>query len=356
VLNSDLNKKVDQFFDEFTHITVGSGLDNLLVETEDLETRVKTAAAEFMTDPALNAAFRAMVSALREDPEPLNLESAIRLFGSQNTAQFLIIHKIGNVVKTKAYARDPKTERIMTPPDMLLKYAIAARAAFGENSRYKITAFAAGIVYDLLLLQIQQNADAKFRKRNGDFLDECFKVAIDRAKLAIRLGRKRKQLTLSKSIPALMLFHELSRVIMSMIFPDYLDLLKASAKNEIPRTVEFFAVQERFGITPHLFGTLITNCFQVMPEISEVLLHWDTPYLLLDRPTPATTKTNEKYDVAAICLLATHLHAEKELPKEFQGLLVVPEYRPELSEFDFSFDPGPILKPPTDSEEEEEEE
>lgn len=324
-------------------VAVAAGLDELLSESESADHKVKTIVRELAARPDLGGLFEADVAALRkrgsggaqgDAAERIPLEESVRLFGLQSSVSFLVAHKLADRIPCKPLARDPKTGRLLLAPAQILRFAHAAREAFGEEGRYRDSAFAAGLVFDLLCLLITADLPAESQRKLVDFVGARFARGLRIAASAVKLARGKKSLKLERHLVAAALLREAAKGAMAYIFPSYPDFLKSCEAARVPLSVRNQGEQDRFGGNYQALSKILSWAFEILSASGPALTRCDTPFMFHDEKKP------DEHDLAAICFLAAHLERGQDALPPSQGgrWVAASALRPELKDLDLQLD------------------
>jgi hypothetical protein len=275
---------------------------------------------------------------MRSREEKAPLEESIRVYGIHNAVMFLVASKIADQIQCKALARDPKTGRLLPPAHQILRFAVKARKEFGEDGRHRDTAFAAGLVYDIVALTIAADQPAAEAKRLTDFLEARFTRGLRAGAIALRLARAKKSLKLERYLVSAPLLREAAKGAMACLFPQYPDFLKAAEKSGIALSLRGVAEHERFGGSYQILSLVLSWCFELLTGSGATLLQCDTPFML------SAEKRMDEYDLAAICFLAAHISRDKPAPAKAGTRVRAAEVRPELRELDLEYDPAAVTQ------------
>lgn len=322
---------MDRCFDRLIQPLFAAQIDSLLTESKDNEVRIKALLEELKDHPSWGDDLVRQVNSKREEGDPLGLESAIRKLGIESVRGFVIVQKLSEVFFTKAFERDKETGIVKTPSESLLVRAAAARECFGTEGRYRDSAYLGGLIFDLLSIVNATTAEAALRKRQQDFINECFKEGLSQAGLALKLARGHSRLVLEKQLIPLVLFHQASYAVMALFVPGYLEAWKGWRKKGLPVSVQNLTEVREFKGTHSVFASLLVAPFSDLETMSEALLHIQTPQGLYG------AGAHDFFDIAAIACLAQHFWINKEEFKEGQTVKAH-EIRPELKGMNLTID------------------
>lgn len=280
MIKKDMSETVrpsDDFFAALYQLNIF----DYLLEFDNSEERLKYLLPIVSKDREANGSLIAAIKAARGQSaeDALLLEDAIRLMGVHNSRVFLIALGISNFVKSKMLQKDPKTGKIASSPEKLLGYANKALQHFGEDSRYKDTAFNAGLLYDLMVLYVNREG-AKDVAKYEEAIGKSFAYACAVASKTIELGVRMNSLTLDKHIPTVCLLGEFGHLVNSLDSPTHLDTFKNIANTE-------YGVQTRAAIDEKLVsrtrfevGAWLASVFPILAEASSALYYFTTPFAI----------------------------------------------------------------------------
>lgn len=311
-------------------------LGNLTKEATDAEAVLTVILNELGNRPQVAELVMKKANSSREKDEILGLESSIRIQGVDNIRDYIVIEKISDLFASKAFERNKTSGEIQAAPQTLLKYATKAREIFSDFGHHKDYAYASGLIFDCLVFLNGLNPDIGIKKKQSDFIEECFKEGLAIAKIAMALGKTRGRLVLEKQLISSVMVNQASYAAMSLVIPDYLPSLRGLKKKSIPLSIQNLVSTEQFKIAHCSFSALLCWPFPIFDGIGPALLHFDAPLNL-------TEKENiNLFDLAAIGFLASHMWSHKqELQK--QKILTAKEIRPELKDFDLTIDMATIF-------------
>ncbi|MGK5085562.1 hypothetical protein WDW37_19920 [Bdellovibrionota bacterium FG-1] len=337
-LTTAFAEKLNHFMVRFVGTAIAAGLDEALSETPSVDLKIKILLNEFLDRPDLSEIFVKTVSSMRNREEAIPIEECVRIFGVQNTLAFLITYKLADHLQCKSLLKDAKTGRILQQPGQILKYAVKVQQAFEEERRHVETAFAAGLVFDLLTMIIATDYPPGDQKRLTDFLDARFQRGMGIIAYAQKLARSMKKLRLEQYLAAGPLLREAAKVAMAMSFPPYQDFLKACDKIKLPLSLRAVAERERFGGDYQAFSIVLSWSFDLVSGVGESILQFDAPHVFLEE------RKADEFDLAALCFLAAFIGRVGTSDKALSGAVKAAELRHELKGFDLTFTLAAILK------------
>ena len=299
---SAFEEKLGLFFARYIDLVLKAKVDLLLAETEGSDQKAVIVLNEFADQPAFREFFDAQIkSSKQEEGVIMPLAEKIRLAGINNSASFLIAYKIADHIQCKLTGKDPKTNRLVLPPEQILKFAYRARATIGDDGRYKDSAFAAGLVYDLLSLIILTDLSMALQSKLLNYLELRFTRGIELTLMAVQVARTKKKLGLEKLLAWTCLTREASKVAMAIYYPEYIDFTKITEKHKLPVSVRTLADEVKFGGSYPSFGYILSLGFNDFIAARKALLRFDTPQILI------RDNLSDDFDLAAISMLAGHL-------------------------------------------------
>lgn len=332
--SENFNRALNSFFDATVRPLCAAGLGPLTEETESPEARLKQLLDEFKTQPEWADSLVAQVNRGRD--EPLGLEQCIRISGVENIRNQVLLEKLADVIPVKLLERDKNSGRVQAAPSAIFKFAFKAQETFSAQMRHREVAFVTGLVFDLLAIQISRVQDPMARKKLSELLNDGYRQGVQVAKVALQLGRARKELSLEKHAISFSLLNQASFVAMAMQYPEYADFLAKCRAENVPPSFQDLAEERVYGGTHSFFAVLLAWPFTAFGELSDAILYHNKPYLLYEKG-----KT-DRHDVAAVTFLAHFLWSNKARFTERKAL-EAKKLRPELLHFELSFDPVSVI-------------
>jgi hypothetical protein len=335
--SDDFLEHANQFLLQFIKPVYAADLDPLLAEVESTEMRLNTIITEFTARSDWATPFVKKINDGRGQNEPLELQYCVRNAGAENSRCLLILQKLSETFPSKLLAKDPNTGLVVAAPQQVLAFALKAQSIFSEHGAHRDVAFAAGLIFDLLVIWISLNDNPQTRKKLMDLLSQKFVEGIETAQLAIQLGRSSKRLALEKHIISLILLSQASFVPFAILVPDYLEFLKNCKKAEVPTSARNLAEFHKYGGKHHIFSVMLSWLFPIFSNLSSAFLNIDSPHLL------SLGGNTNHYDIAAISYLAAYLKLDPVKYKK-ANRIVAKELRPELDQLDLAVNTESLFK------------
>lgn len=206
------------------------------------------------------------------------LEGAVVLLGMQNSRNLIIALQMLRTV-SGGHAEWTKEGRLKVNPNEVLRYALKTEEALtGNKDAYADTAYAAGLMFDVLA-QIN-NEICPEKKKVQAYIDQVYTHSLKTAQIATELSKSVSDFGYKKYVFSAGLIHDTGKIMLAILNPTYLQFLEICSKKELPRFVRHFAEKQRFGVDHSVLGALACEYFQIFRPISKAILYHHDPYLL----------------------------------------------------------------------------
>lgn len=205
-----------------------------------------------------------------------SVEAAVVLLGMQNSRNLVIALQAYRTVKGKHPELDEKGNPVVSV-DKLLKYAIKTEELLaGDRSGYADVAYAAGLIFDLLALISEDLGDRKAKIQS--YIAQTYLHGLRTAKIASELVESMPEFSFRKYLFSSCLIHDVGKVLMAIIEPEYLSWLEEVRKNNLPRNLRHFSETLRFGINHTDIGALVCHSFKFFRQVEKAVLQHHDPY------------------------------------------------------------------------------
>ncbi len=263
-----------------------------LGEFQDNEMRVLQFADCFRKYPEDSEKFVALVKSIRKVEDELEIEPAIRMFGTDQTLDLLIAIELTNIVESRPFEWESDGLKPKIAPEELIVYAKKAQGIVGEDSPYYHVAYGSGLIFDMLKMTI--NIIECDKPKVLSLLDIVFMDGLRAARIATAFAADIEHLEHVNYLFGACIVHNIGKVLLPILYPNYFDFLEAMNKAKLVRSLRFLAEKAFFKTSHSLLGYLICHYFELMRPIKDAVLYHHDPYLL---------KNEEKQDIYNLTLL-----------------------------------------------------
>ncbi|MCM2277797.1 MAG: HDOD domain-containing protein [Oligoflexia bacterium] len=206
------------------------------------------------------------------------LEGAIVLLGMQNTRNTMIALQLLRMVKG-GHPEWTKEGKLKVNPAEVLKYALRTEELLsGRKDGYSDTAYAAGLIFDILALLASEMAQDK--KKTLATIDAVYLHGLRTAQIAAEISSSIPDFGFKKYVFSACLIHDIGKIIHAIINPAYSQFIEDSGKKELPRQIRHFAERQRFGVSHSLLGGLCCEYFHAFQPVQKAILYHHNPYLI----------------------------------------------------------------------------
>ena len=222
--------------------------------------------------------FLKVIESISKREQQPSVEAAVVLYGMLNSRNVLIALQLKRRVRGGHPEFGGDGKLTLKPPEVL-KFALKAEeAVVSDPNGNPDLAFAAGAVFDMLAMIVPDLGDAA--KGALGQLESAFVHGLRTAKIASELGGQLKDLMYKKYAFSAGLLHDLGKVALGMLSPDYPKFLDEMSKRELPRAIRHHIEGTRFGIHHGVLSGMIAQASGVFREIAPALTHHHEPYVL----------------------------------------------------------------------------
>jgi HD-like signal output (HDOD) protein len=249
-------------------------------------------------NPYYQDIFFQVIETMGKRQERPALEAAVILLGMENSRNLILALQAHRNVTGKhpGWTKDGKLE---LAPKELLKFALRIRDSLaGKKDSYEDTGFAAGMLFDLMVLIAEQ--DAQDPKRVRDYIDTIFAHGLKAAQIGDAIAKRMPDFTFHKFAFSACLVHDIGKIALAILEPKYFDFLDECAKKSTPRVIRMFAENRRFGVTHAALGAMICTEFGIFGPIEKAILFHHDPYIL-------KVKRKALYDLASVICYSTNI-------------------------------------------------
>ena len=211
------------------------------------------------------------VSKRKEGETPPPLESAIVLLGMQNSRNLILAVQMQRAV-LGTHVEWTKEGKLKTQPKDLLKYALQVEEAnAGKKDEYLDLAFSAGMLFDIfaMIVSAQEN-----KKKLQPFVEDVYKQGYKTAQIGAEIAKTIPNFGFKRHLFAAAMIHDIGKIAMAIIEPEYLEFLDECSKKNLPRALRRYAEQKRFGVNHSLLGAVICYYYKVFSPFAWRRIIW----------------------------------------------------------------------------------
>lgn len=206
------------------------------------------------------------------------LDSAVVLFGMQNSRNLVLALQALRMVRGGHPEWTPEG-KLRTTPSEVLRYALRTEETLiNRKDEYADTGYAAGLMFDLLALIAGELAHDK--KKAVAFVDQVFQHSLRTGLIAFEIAKAFPELGYRKFIFSAGLLHDIGKVVMAILSPDYIPFAERAAKLGLTRYERHFAERRQFGLDHAFLGGLCCEFLPTFTSIGEAIQFHHEPYLL----------------------------------------------------------------------------
>ncbi len=321
---------VEELFSKIIGPFTGTGVTPLLNEPDQIDDRVNLLLKTFDEHSALITPFRKLIKSLHAQEVDVPLEEQIRFFNTDQTRTWLMVNLFNQVLNLKELKLNEDTGRLPGRPEDMLKFAYQARAALGEEGRYKDYSYAAGLFFDFLF-HVQRTAAINSVTKYDEPMAQAFIKACEQAKLIMHLARHKPKLSLEKLsaiAPFFRLAAQLSLYILRpTVAPEFYKKLAGMKLNEQMR---MDLEMKTFGIHIGMISAYIAQSIPMFEPLGECMSVWGFPYLSWVKGR------KDIHDLTAICELGVVINERALKSPDFPSPGVAGITLPELKNLEFN--------------------
>jgi hypothetical protein len=325
---------VEDLFQKIIGPLAATHIASLLEEPELLENRVTLLVNTFNEYPSLIMPFQAYVKSLQRNEVQVSMEEQIRFLTTKQTRDWLIVNLFNSVLNIKELKMDKETGKLPGKTTELLKFANLARTAVGEESRYKDSAFAVGLMYDFVFY-LQRTSYLNLGQAKFDEpINQAFAKALEQVKILMALGKHKNKLSLEKLLPCTALIRQLAHVCLYVLKPGAIEFYKKLATTKYNEAMKLAIEMETFGVHTGIISAYLGKALVVLDPLGEVMSVWGAPYLSF------YTNRRDIHDLAALGQLGVCINEYNLKGSAFPGEGKPSYALPELKHMDFALTAG----------------
>lgn len=295
----------------------------------NIDVRSDKVAFFLRANPYYEYQFNLMLESRGAKPEEKPpLESAVVLLGMQNTRNLIVALQLIRMVR-KTHPEWDKEGKLKLNPNDVLKYALKTEEILSrKKDEYADLGFAAGVFFDLMYLIATEHA--KDKNKTLGFMENVFAHSLKAAQIAAEIAKLMPDLAYSKYAFSATLIHDIGKIILAILEPDYISFLENVRKKELTREVRHFAEEKRYGINHAILGGIACHYFQVFKPIEKVVLFHHEPYI-------ARGVKRNIYSLCALVCLASKIASHPKKPENLKDPVLTLWKGPDLK--DMKLDP-----------------
>ena len=249
-------------------------------------------------NPYFEDLFYRVVTSLSKREVMPSLEGAIVLLGMQNFRNLMIAAQLQRSVLGTHPEWDKDGKLKLTPAEFL-KYALKTEEQLvNKKNEYSDTAYAAGLVFDVLAAVT--NAVCEDKKKVLGFLDAVYNHGMRTAQIATEIAKCVPDLGFQKYVFSAALIHDIGKVGMAIVRPNYINFLEEMRKKEISRPIRNYLEPETMGLDHSVIGALVCHFYRMFRPLEKVVQFHHEPYLLRSR-------NKNLFPITALICLATNI-------------------------------------------------
>lgn len=237
------------------------------------------------------------ISKRKEGEPPPSLEAAIVLLGMQNSRNLILGLQMQRSVMGM-HAEWTKEGKLKTQPKDLLKFALTVEDAnAGKKDEYLDLAFSAGMLFDFFALIASAHEN---KKKLTPYVEEVYKQGYKTALIAAEICKTIPLFGYKRYFFAASMVHDIGKIAMAIVEPEYLDFLEECSKKDLPRPLRRYAEQKRFGVNHSVLGAVICYYYKVFAHFDRAILYQHEPFLL-------AVRDKKLFELSALVSLATNV-------------------------------------------------
>jgi len=257
-----------------------TSVSNLLEEPGNIEERVQLLLDTFNRHPNLIPPFQKLIKSINAQETETPLEEQIRFYQTKHTRNWLIVNLFNQVLNVKELKLDESSGRLPGKPQDLLKYSHQAQVAFGEESRYKDLAFAAGLMFDFIFYLQRTPLLDLGQTKFDEPINQAFTKSIEQGKTIIKLSRHKSKLTLEKLTPVTAFLRQLSQISLMVLRPAQApEFYKKLATLKHTEMIRVAFEMKTFGVHTGIIGAYLGQSLSLFDPVGEAMSVWAAPYL-----------------------------------------------------------------------------
>ncbi len=207
-----------------------------------------------------------------------NLESIVIMIGMQNTRDLILSLQLLRLVRENHPLWDKDGKLAIVPSDVI-KYALKTEALLaGDRSGYSDMGYAAGLLYDLLVL-IGTDL-SKDKNKFLAYIEAVYNQGLKTAQIAVTLAKNVPDMAFSKYLFGASLVHDVGKVVIAILSSEYIAFEDQANKKMLTRMVRYYAEERKFGVNHAMIGGLTCQYFRIFKTIEKAILYHHEPFLL----------------------------------------------------------------------------
>ncbi|MBI3534103.1 MAG: HDOD domain-containing protein [Deltaproteobacteria bacterium] len=263
--------------------------------------------ADFLkANPYYQYEFLKMIESKGMREELPSMDAAVILLGMQNSRDLIVSMQLLKTTKGLWPEWDKDGKLKLNPPD-ILKYALKTEEYLNSfKYEYADMGYVGGLFFDVLALIAVDYA--KDKKKVLEYIENIYNHGFQTAKIGLELIKTIPSVSYSKYFFAACLTHDVGKIILALIEPDYFQFCDLAAKKGLPRIIQNFVEQQKYGVSHHLLGATACHYFRLFKPIEKAILYHHHPFLL---------KNARKglYQLSSLICLSTNIASNFKKPE-----------------------------------------
>jgi len=225
-------------------------------------------------------------------------EGAVVLLGMQNSRNLVVALQLLRTVN-QTHAEWTKEGKLKTQPSDIIKYALKTEELLaGKKSVYADTAYAAGLIFDVLTFIADTAVEDK--KKMFAFIDAVYTHGLQSARIGAELAKNVPEFSFTKYIFSVCLLHDIGKIIMAILDANYIPFTEGLATKGLPRALRTYAEEKQFGVIHSLLSGLTCQYFKIFKPVEKAVLYHHEPFLI-------KLQNKNLYQLSSIVALASNM-------------------------------------------------
>ena len=264
----------------------------------NIDVRAKKITECLVNNPYYQHQFLRLIDALKIHQEQPGLEAAVVLLGMENSRNHLLAMQLTRTIQ-HTHPEWSKDGKLKVNPEEVLRYALKTETALaGDRRGYADTGYAAGYLYDIMYCLTEEFSEEK--KKVHQYMDQVFMHGLKTAIIGSELADGVPEMAFKKFVFSACLLHDIGKVAMAILNPDYIKFVEDSKKRWLPRSVRQFAETKRFGVNHAVLSAICCNRFKMFKPIEKAVLYHHEPFRLKEI-------NKHQFQLSSIICLATNV-------------------------------------------------
>ncbi len=210
-----------------------------------------------------------------------SLEAGVVLLGMQNTRALVVGIQMFRTVKG-VHPPVLKDGKLGFSPKDFLKYAMKTDDALtARKSREGDIAFAAGVVFDMLIMIANEYSEDKAKL--VVLIEQVWAHGFRTAQIALEIAQDLPDFGYRRYLIPTCMLHDVGKILMALLVPGYTGFVEDCQKSGVTRAVRVYAETTRFGLNHITLGALAMHYFKMFQPVRKAILFHHEPFLLKTR-------------------------------------------------------------------------